>query len=217
MEKEISSGVMLGIVLIALAAVIGIGFGVFAIARGTANDGTTTLIDNLGSINESQFSDYDQKVVTGVQVVSALDNFDGKTVVVLIATQGVMREESIASTDKGALAVGSIASPGVSVAGNDTPVTEITFVNYNALFEGAEVGSGGGTAVDFGELVDGFWVSDVGLSVGDNNVVQFNKITGNISKAGKVEKVNSGARFQANLIKDSGGTTIGIAFYQIGA
>ena len=39
MEKEISSGTMLGIVLIALAAVIGLGFGVFSIAKGVANEG----------------------------------------------------------------------------------------------------------------------------------------------------------------------------------
>lgn len=36
MEKEISSGTMLGVVLIALAAVIGLGFGVFSIAEGVA-------------------------------------------------------------------------------------------------------------------------------------------------------------------------------------
>ena len=43
MEKEISSGAMLGIVLIALAAIIGIGFGVFAIAKGVANNGVTNV------------------------------------------------------------------------------------------------------------------------------------------------------------------------------
>ena len=47
MEKEISSGAMLGIVLIALAAIIGLGFGVFAIAKGTANEGVTQVQENL--------------------------------------------------------------------------------------------------------------------------------------------------------------------------
>ncbi len=52
MEKEISSGAMLGIVLIALAAVIGLGFGVFAIAKGTANEGTTNMQDTLNAVSE---------------------------------------------------------------------------------------------------------------------------------------------------------------------
>ena len=58
MEKEISSGTMLGIVLIALAAVIGLGFGVFSIAKGVANEGTVNVQDNLGTVSE-----YEQKLI----------------------------------------------------------------------------------------------------------------------------------------------------------
>ena len=52
MEKEISSGTMLGIVLIALAAVIGLGFGVFSIAKGVANEGTVGVQDNLNVVSD---------------------------------------------------------------------------------------------------------------------------------------------------------------------
>lgn len=89
MEKEISSGAMLGIVLIALAAIIGIGFGVFAIAKGTANTGVTNVQEKLESVSQSDYTDYDQTIVTGTQVKSAYDNFAGKSAAVLIATQAV--------------------------------------------------------------------------------------------------------------------------------
>ena len=86
MEKEISNGAMLGIVLIALAAIIGLGFGVFAIAKGTANEGVTGVQENLGAVSNSAFTDYDQKIVTGTQVMSAVQNFEGKPVAILIST-----------------------------------------------------------------------------------------------------------------------------------
>ena len=59
---------MLGIVLIALAAVIGLGFGVFAIAKGVANEGVVNVQDNLGAVSDSAYTDYDNKIVTGTQV-----------------------------------------------------------------------------------------------------------------------------------------------------
>lgn len=90
MEKEISSGAMLGIVLIALAAIIGIGFGVFAIAKGTANSGTTSVQEKLETVSESEYTDFDQTIVTGQQVKTAYDNFSGKNAAILVATQALI-------------------------------------------------------------------------------------------------------------------------------
>lgn len=104
MEKEISSGAMLGIVLIALAAIIGLGFGVFAIAKSTANEGVTKVQDNLSAVSDSDFQDYDQKIVTGTQVISALNNFDGKNCAVLIMTQA---NKDLAVTDEATLLTGN--------------------------------------------------------------------------------------------------------------
>ena len=87
MEKEISSGAMLGIVLIALAAIIGIGFGVFAIAKGTANTGVADTQEQLEKVSASAYTDFDQKIVTGQQVKSCYDNFEGKPAAILIATK----------------------------------------------------------------------------------------------------------------------------------
>lgn len=94
MEKEISSGAMLGIVLIALAAIIGIGFGVFAIAKGVANNGVTNVQEKLENVSESEFTDFDQTIVTGSQVKTAYDNFVGKNVAILIATQALIDKTS---------------------------------------------------------------------------------------------------------------------------
>ena len=92
MEKEISSGTMLGIVLIALAAVIGLGFGVFSIAKGVANEGTVNVQDNLATVSSSAFEDYNDKIVTGTMVKSAVQNFSGKSVAILINTTAMDKQ-----------------------------------------------------------------------------------------------------------------------------
>ena len=89
MESEVSSGAHLGVVLIALAAIIAIGFGVFGIAKAIANDGTAKVETSLNNVSEQEFRDFDQVVCTGTQVKSAMQNFAGKNVAILIATQGV--------------------------------------------------------------------------------------------------------------------------------
>lgn len=96
MEKEISSGAMLGIVLIALAAIIGLGFGVFAIAKSTANEGVTSVQENLDAVGQSVYNDYDQKIVTGTQVMSCYQSFTGKNVAILIATQATKDRDTTA-------------------------------------------------------------------------------------------------------------------------
>ncbi len=243
MEKEISNGAMLGIVLIALAAIIGLGFGVFAIAKGVANEGVTGVQENLDVVNSSAFTDYDQKIVTGTQVVSAIQGFEGKNVSVLIATSA-MKNASVEDKVSDGAGVSQAYStkgskvPGVSALSSkdstlgysmstsgDTDLDgskNTAFINYNALLMGTVAGGGeGGTG-------KGDYVENGGSIYFDNNCfrttkgfetesgrVLFNNITGNLSKSGMMEYVSTSARFQSFLIKDDSGTIMGVAFEQI--
>ena len=47
---------VINIVLAACAAVIGLGFGVFSIAKGVANEGTVNVQDNLAVVSDSSFA-----------------------------------------------------------------------------------------------------------------------------------------------------------------
>ncbi len=253
MEKEISSGAMLGIVLIALAAIIGLGFGVFAIAKGTANEGVTQVQENLGAVSQSAYTDYDQKIVTGTQVVSAYQNFEGKNVAVLVMTQAT-KDRCNAETDvddglSGGNGVDAayantafdftdtLVSAGVkSVAADGTasyeeypgvtdskgnPVSQPMFINYNALLGADEAYGTEAAAAIYSDSAKGIYfdtncwrVTAAFQAVGGK--VQFNNVSGNLSKSGMMEYVPSGARFQAYLVKDVSGTTMGVAFEQIG-
>jgi hypothetical protein len=87
MENEVSSISKLGIVLIALAVLIGLGFGIFQISKGTANTGVNNVQEQLDSVSQSAYTTYDQTVITGTMVRSAISDFEGKSCAILVATQ----------------------------------------------------------------------------------------------------------------------------------
>lgn len=262
MEKEISSGAMLGIVLIALAAIIGIGFGVFAIAKGTANTGVTNVQEKLESVSQSDYTDYDQTIVTGTQVKSAYDNFAGKSAAVLIATQAVKdKTENTGGLNAKAAGLGAYGytgsgssktaniknipvvsayaekptDNGTSISGTVYSMTKSTgdtddakkvqqpiFINYNALLaqsEDQEKSSVDNNSYSWDKNPYIYFDTNCFRCVSGYNTkagkVQFNYITGNLSKSGMCEYLPTSARFQSYLIKDASGTTLGVAFEQI--
>lgn len=233
MEKEISSAAMLGIVLIAVAAIIGLGFGVFAIAKGTANEGVTGVQENLQAVSTSAYTDYDQKIVTGTQVVSAYTNFEGKSVAVLIATQatkdassdsvnGIAGGSGVAESYTSAEVLPVAAAfnsddTAMEVATSKNGNTQLKFVNYNAVIANAD-----GNIPDINNNAEeatltfdsNCWRVGSGFATSSGKVVM-NNISGNLSKTGMMEYVPSGSRFQSYLIKDLSGTIMGVAFEQI--
>lgn len=272
MEKEISSGAMLGIVLIALAAIIGLGFGVFAIAKNTANDGVAQVQDGLNSAGQSVYTDYDQRIVTGTQVTSAYQNFEGKNTAILIATNAYKDKcnASDAATALGLIDTGNgvkaaykgwglekgdadpdgagvipivvacknheeyaDASSGLFPSGavegkvgtygmlksNGQTVPYPSFINYNALITGASgVSTDSFTSADVNACAGIYFdtncfKTDLGFATVDGRV-QFNNITGNMTKVGMMEYVSSTARYQSYLLKDGSGTIMGMVFEQ---
>lgn len=231
MEKEISSGTMLGIVLIALAAVIGLGFGVFSIAKGVANEGTVGVQDNLAVVGESAFEDYNDKIVTGTMVKSAVQNFTGKSVGILINTtamdkavkpyvshQNIMVYEAnngVLLMDDMVAKTGSAASLGTKIEGDPN---KHYYVNYNALF--GDTAASGIVTWDTSEgrltLKDGIYNAiETPFAIdAATGKVQFDYSVGGFGRTGNCEYLNATAKFDANLIKDETGTTIGIVFTQ---
>lgn len=235
MEKEISSGTMLGIVLIALAAVIGLGFGVFSIAKGVANEGTVGVQDNLNAVSDSAFEDYNDKIVTGTMVKSAVQNFTGKSVAILINTNAMDKGVSsyaahkslsvwqLASSKAGAMTPKSTSITGtdgktevkygtdggkeLGTAITDDAVGKGYFVNYNAILNTADSNK-------TMELKDGVYVTDYAFAIDSTGKVLYDNTIGGFSRTGNCEYISPSARFTANLIKDTSGTAIGIVFEQ---
>jgi hypothetical protein len=213
-EREISGGAMLGIVLLALAAVIGLGFGVFAIAKGIANEGTVNVQDSLGTVSDQVFLDYDQKIVTGTQALSGLKTFEGKPYAVLIATKALQGTG-------GAVAPTHKVYP-MAVTTTKGPLSP-AFINYNAVLASSGAGAlpvtqstAGGTVTTTNALitlVNGSYEIANGFAQ-SAGVIAFDKETGGLFKSGNAEFVKTSSKYQANLIKDKSGNIVGIALEQ---
>jgi len=243
LEKEISSGTMLGIVLIALAAVIGLGFGVFSIAKGVANEGVVNVQESLQAVSLSAFEDFDQKVVTGTRVRAALQTFEGKPIAILVSTRSFNENQRL---------LPGIAAPLVLIY--NTPPLPVSFptnginisagasiamINYNVLLaqnsggsaphtttSGASggarndelvasaVGPAGGVGAVPLKLVNGVVTTFFGFA-GASGGVLFNRVVQGVKLEGNAEFIDPSVNFHSNLVKDMSGTIIGIAFRQI--
>lgn len=213
MGEEISRGANLGVILIALAVVIGLGFSIFSIAKGTANEGVTKMQTTMANVQASELKDYDQTVVTGTQVKSALENFEGKSVAILIATKAIQE----LSTDAGKKFAGSQQFDKIP----KVKIDDDYFINYNALLNGAATintkgkVTGQGTSPEL-TMDNGKYVVNDGFAVHKGAVVFYNNVS-DMNKSGMSEYINAGSKFNANLVIDNSGTVIGIVFTQIGA
>lgn len=212
----------IAVILIAVAVLIGLVFGVFSIGKSIANDGVTKVQTNLDSVSSSEFKDYDEKVVTGTQVLAALDNFQGKSVAVLIATQAdvnaygdIDSDNKFVAPNKTGSADGPyvVAESGKTFLDADGSTTYTAgYLNYNAIL-GALDSSDSHTPATITFNDSCFTTKDAFAA--KNGAVQYYSVTANINKSGMTEFVPTGAKFQANLLKDESGTNVGVVFRQI--
>lgn len=213
MEREVSVGAMLGIVLIALAAIIALGFGIYGIAKGTASEGADDVRGSLERVSQQAFTDFDQRVVSGSQVLSALDTFAGEPVAILISTKALQNGQSIA---------GSADRPDGAYFVEDG---KYPYVNYNAILASKADGTpatkesaGADAPTEISPRIqfkNGYYVTDHGFALdNDTGAILYDSATGGLFKSGNAEYIASTAKFQANLLTDQSGTIMGVVFRQ---
>lgn len=136
MEKETSSLVSLGIVLIAIAVVITLGFGIFAVGKRLANNGQNDLVSQVDQINQSTFTDLDQQVITGTRLKGVINQLSAGNYAVLLNTLALRNNQADAATVTGDLA-DSVASNGAA-SKTDMGSTPYTFIITNYPSESAK-------------------------------------------------------------------------------
>ena len=151
MEKETSSLVSLGIVLIAIAVVITLGFGIFAVGKRLANNGQNDLVNQVGQISDSTFTDLDQQVITGTRLKGVINQLSTGNYAVLLNTLALRNAQGDAAKLNGALVKNdALTSPDVANAGwpiiwtnlgtktsKGNSISCTAFVNYNAILKNA--------------------------------------------------------------------------------
>lgn len=244
MEKETSSLVSLGIVLIAIAVVITLGFGIFAVGKRLANSGQNDLVSQVDQISQSTFTDLDQQVITGTRLKGVINQLSSGNYAVLLNTLALrncyldsakVNGDLQSSPDSYKQAIVNTNYPSESSKGTDAANTY--FVNYNALLGDAASATNGLT---YG--VDGATSKITGLdkevsvaSTSTKHLIMENGVfttqyefqtdsIGNVAKnirqsdfnkQGSTMFIADAAQFNSYCIKDSTDNYVGLAFVQI--
>lgn len=86
MGEDLSQGAKIGIILIILCALIAIVFSIMSIMKNITTQGTEDLQKSLSSITMQKFDDYDQREITGAQVISACKLFQDQPFAIMVYT-----------------------------------------------------------------------------------------------------------------------------------
>ena len=211
MDQEISKGTWVGATILAIVAILGLSFAVYGIARSLVNNSSSDFVNTVDSVGNSSFNDYDGTTVSGLQVRSAIDNYEGDKIAILVNTAGV--QTALTGSVNGTATspvdfTKLVRHENVEAAYNVAYVdgNGRAYVMYNALFD-----SGSITDSKEGYLV----FSGTFKLHGATSNLMFNSIKTNFKTTGCSEFIANGTNFNAKLIKDSSGTVIGIMFTQV--
>lgn len=192
MGEDISSGAKIGIILIILCSLVSIVFSLLTMMKNITNSGSSQLQNGLDQMLASQFQDYDQKIISGTQVLSAMKIFEGQPVAFVVRT---------AATQK----AGSTYANGF---------------NFGALLTGyvacTTEQSGDGAAYKLGAALTkatGASAYTLNLASASGSYV-YNLNTKPCNTSGTSSYVRSTAKFLAEIIEDDTGTKVGICFTQ---
>ena len=210
MDQQISLLAKLGIVLIALAVLIGIGFGIFTISKDTANTGISDLTIELEEVSGLNLVEYDQKVVFGSSLMSLLESNKRDECSVLVHTAH--------------MEVGSMVSFNEDrfIAFYDG----LPYINYNNIISSKPSGRidtvtvvGAGEEIEdslvelyydlSGVKATGSWCVDE-----NGNVIADQSISA-LRQEKNIEYIDPNSKFDTLLIRDSNSQVVGVLFTQV--
>lgn len=196
MENEVSKGVWIGVALLGITVVLAIILWIFTSSKDTANSGSVDANEKLKVLSNQAFTDFDQKIVSGQQVLGALKTFEDKPYAVIISTKKVA-DVTKPPTD---IHTGAKKFKVKPFKGGSVPVDAL---NYNAIL--ADIGT---------SPENGYYITDKGVTVDSDNDIKYDNLTENISKNGFAEYVSPTTKFRAHIIKTTEGDNAGVVFVQ---
>lgn len=211
MESPISNTVMMGVVLIALAAVIGMGFGVFVISKDTVNSGTMEVQADIKNMQDININTYNDTVVLGRDINSFFENNRTKDLALLINTLG-MKEGKVLSLNNDRFLHIVDGVPYVNYgciigysSGGDRDESYILKKNSSLSVNGED-----SLKKQDGVIVSPnmFIVDSLGNFLRDDGVGEWNK-------SGNPQFIKSSTKFNANLICNEVGDLMGVMFTQL--
>ena len=187
MGDDLSTGAKIGIGLVILCFLIAIVLSLLTVVKNITNSGANQLESGLGQMMSTTYDDYDQKLVTGTKVTSAIKLFSSEAVGIVVITG-----KCASDGPKGGYCYGAQLSGYTS----ETTADGVSFkcdTLANALKKNG---------------------TDTYFTAVQASPLTYCTNTKPISKSGGAQFVRDNGKFLAELIKDDTGTIIGICFTQ---
>lgn len=223
MGEDLSTGAKIGITLIILCTLIAIVFSLLTMMKNITNSGASQLQGSLDQMLLTQFDDYNQKTVSGTQVVSSIKVFEGQDVAIVVRPALAVKGQVNSTSVIGGFNYGSLLSgyyvddpKAMSGYGNIYTTTQnVTIPESKTDTNGCPVYS------DSSDFSTGIYMHEsltyyVGAFADDGSVlVPTNTNTRPLEASGKCSYVRSSAKYRAMLIKDASDTIIGVCFTEL--
>ncbi len=211
MERPTSNAVMIGVVLMALAAVIGLFWGVFTLSKTTINDGTTNVQEKIMQFEDLNWETYDDKEVLGREILSLHTTSTYDDIAILVHTVR-MNDGVVISKDNDRYVQFYKGEPYVNygailgVLGTD----RIEDMNEYLLEKGTAVRK----TEDSLEQKAGAIYTDAVLCRDDLGYVTKDDSVTALKRDGTIEYINEKTTFDSMLIYDVSGAVVGVLFRQ---
>lgn len=185
MEGELGSGARIAIALIVIGVIISVIFVILGFTRGTTNQGISGVSTSMDQMTLARFDDYDQKTISGTQVLAAVKLFEGQPVATVVRTTATMNAGANTGNNYGALLSGS------------TKTSPNKYYLTTAITRTAA------------QANDSFY------TVSLVTPIAYNLIYTPMTESGTNQFVRPTAKFLAEQMKDSTGMIVGICFTQL--
>lgn len=184
MGDDLSTGAKIGIGLVILCFLIAIVLSLLMVVKNITNSGANQLESGLGQMMATTYDDYDQKIVTGTKVTSAIKLFSGEPIGIVVVT-GLCLDNSV----NGGYCYGALLE-GYNQEGSNG---NFSYKSSSALTRNA---------------------GDTFFTMTPKSPIVYNLNTKPMTVSGSAQYVRDNGKYLAELIKDSTGTIIGISFTQ---
>jgi len=240
MGDEAVEGSSLGTKLIFFVAIIGFALVAFLVGKSLISSGIDGLEKTSRKVSDSQFSDYNKRVVKGRSVKSALDTFSGQEYIILVHTLAMGDADSssnVLAAIKDTRGTSTEENKKLAIA--NTATGDLT--ETDALERVVELNASGAadTKKDSNNGVanaDPVYINYNALALNNKGQLQvkngnylyddsfaLSKKTGNVlyntnttytTKKGATEYISDSSSFDSSLIKNASGEIVGIVFSQ---
>lgn len=223
MGEDLSTGAKIGIILIILCSLIAIVFALLTMMKNITNTGSAQLQNGLDQMLLTNFDDYNQKTVSGTQVISALRIFEGQDIAIVVKPGLCNYNDFAGGYCYNAVLSGYTKSdaemPGygyVYTSKNQINVTTVEGITSSDTLVSTFVASNPGVVSTKVQLHEtgAYYIGELEKPEGQTTVT-YNMNTKPITATSTSAYVRSNAKYRAMLIKDTAGTNIGIVFNEI--